>query len=78
VSDWQGDLDDDCTLIRYGMMAHVEQMGRGRWWFAVYSHEGRMGCGDIYNTASNHTYVKLTTGKMARAAAECILEAFKP
>lgn len=75
-SGWRGDLDDDCYLERYGMMAHVECMGRGYWWFAV-SKDTPNGPGkfiDLYNTADNLVVVKLTTGKMARAAAECVLE----
>lgn len=66
---WCGDLNDDCTLERYGMVAHVENLDRNIWWFAI--HDGEK---DLYNTADNHTPVRLTTGKMARAAAECCLE----
>ena len=76
VSDWTGDLEDDCTLRRYGMLAHVECMDRGWWWFAV----GRGKFPDyveLYNTADNETVVRLTTGKMARAAAECVMEALR-
>ena len=69
MSIWRGDLNDDCILDRYGYSAHVECMGRGDWWFAVY--KGRQ---QVYNTADNETHVALTTGKTARAAAECVLE----
>jgi hypothetical protein len=62
------------VLLRYGMMAHAEQMDRARWWFAVYSDEGRIGSDDLYNTADNQTHVRLRNGKEARAAAECVLE----
>jgi hypothetical protein len=74
MSEWTGDLTDDCVLLRYGMMAHAEQMDRARWWFAVYSDEGRIGSDDLYNTADNQTHVRLRNGKEARAAAECVLE----
>lgn len=73
MSEWQGDLDDDCTLQRYGFNAHVESMDRGVWWFCV----GRGDWPDyveLYNTAENLSVVRLTTGKMARAAAECVIE----
>jgi len=76
MSEWRGDLDDDCFLERYGMNAHVERMDKGHWWFAV-SKDTPNGPGrfvDLYNTADNLEVVKLTTGKMARAAAECVLE----
>ena len=71
---WQGDLDDDCWLIRYGMLAHVEAMDKGVWWFSISRHPWAPGQDDIYNTAENMTHVRLTTGKMARAAAECCME----
>lgn len=69
---WRGDLDDDCTLERYGMLAHVECMDRGSWWFAICLRDDPH-C-DLYNTGDNETHVRLTTGKMARAAAECVME----
>jgi hypothetical protein len=73
MSEWTGDLKDDCHLWRYEYRAHVECMGRGEWWFEV----GKGTFPDyesLYNTADNETAVNLTTGKMARAAAECIIE----
>lgn len=76
MSDWQGDLNDDCFLQRYGMFAHVEQMDRGVWWFAV-SAGSALGSAELYNTADNFTSVRLTTGKMARAAAECVMEVLR-
>jgi hypothetical protein len=69
MNEWTGDLKDDCHLDRYGYSAAVECMGRGDWWFAIY--KGRK---QIYNTADNHFSILLSTGKMARAAAECMLE----
>lgn len=74
MSKWTGDMEDDCCLLRYGMMAHAEKMTRGFWWFAVYSDGGKIGSDDLYNTAENLIHVSLTTGKMARAAAECVVE----
>lgn len=71
-SEWRGDLNDDCFLDRYGLSAHVECMARGVWWFCI-----DYGTEQIYNTADNETAVMLTTGKMARAAAECVMEALK-
>jgi hypothetical protein len=73
-SGWQGDLDDDCTLERYGMLAHVEAMDRNVWWFAISPLPWVPGRVDLFNTADNETHVKLTTGKMARATAECCME----
>lgn len=68
--DWQGDLNDDCTLERYGMLAHVEAMDRNRWWFAI-----SRGNKDLFNFADREApNIRLTTGKMARAAAECCME----
>ena len=74
MNKWTGDLDDDCWLVRYGMLAHVECLDRGHWWFSISANEGRIGAPELYNTANNSTHVHLTTGKMARAAAECALE----
>ena len=75
-TNWDGDLQDDCHLDRYGYHAHVECMGRGVWWFAV--DKGKWpNATQIYNTADNETAVMLTTGKMARAAAECVIEALR-
>lgn len=71
-SDWKGDLDDDCTLERYGMIAHVECMDRGVWWFGI-----SRGKDELYNTSDNETHVSLTTGRMARAAAECVMEVLR-
>ena len=67
--DWTGDLADDCRLIRYGMEAHVECLNRGIWWFAIYDARNQ-----LFNLADSEHAVSLTTGKMARAAAECCLE----
>lgn len=71
--DWTGDLDDDCHLERYGLHAHVEQMDRGIWWFAVGRGEFPT-YEELYNHADMDTAIQLTTGKMARAAAECVIE----
>jgi hypothetical protein len=76
-SDWEGDLDDDCWIDRYGMRACVEKSGRCDWWFAIYSQPWKFGDGDLYNTADNETPVRLTTGKMARAAAEIAMEVLR-
>jgi hypothetical protein len=72
--DWQGDLDDDCTLRRYGMIAHVEQMRHGHWWFSIGRLPWTPGEDDLYNTANNEIVIRLTTGKMARIAAEIAME----
>ena len=66
---WRGDLKDDCTLDRYGMTAHVECLDRGCWWFSIFR-----GKEELYNSAENQTPIFLTTGKMARAAAESCME----
>ena len=66
---WTGDLNDDCHLERYGLSAHVECMDKNHWWFGIYH-----GKNQVYNTADNRAVVNLTTGKMARAAAECVME----
>ncbi|MBU8921807.1 MAG: hypothetical protein KOO63_08305 [Bacteroidales bacterium] len=76
MNEWTGDLHDDCYLERYGYSAHVECMAKGVWWFAVDKGtwpESKL----LYNTADNQTAVALTTGKMARAAAECVIESFR-
>jgi len=74
-SDWKGNLNDDCTLERYGMLAHVEELDRNVWWFAVSAAGGN---GDmLYNMADAKAQVRLTTAKMARAAAECVLEVLR-
>lgn len=75
-TDWTGDLDDDCTLRRYGMLAHVECLDRGWWWFAIYRGEWPDEV-SLYNAADNEAVIRLTTGKMARAAAECVMEVFR-
>jgi len=74
MSDWTGDLNDDCWLERYGMLAHVECMHRGCWWFAITTLPSEAGRQDLYNTGDNNVPVRLTTGKMARAAAEVAME----
>jgi len=71
--DWTGDLNDDCQLERYGLKAHVECMDRGHWWFAIGRGE-LPNYEELYNTADNGNMVSLTTGKMARSAAECCME----
>jgi len=69
-------LNDDCHLERYGLSAHVECMDRGWWWFAIY--RGKWPAEEcLYNTADNEAVIKLTTGKMACAAAECVMEALR-
>ncbi len=74
MNSWNGDLEDDCSLERYGMLAHVECMDKGYWWFGISAVPWVKGQNDLYNTADNQKVVRLTTGKMARAAAECCLE----
>lgn len=69
MTGWQGDLNDDCILYRYGLYAHVECLARNHWWFAVGRGEFPNYV-ELYNTAENRTPVRLTTGKTARAAAE--------
>ena len=76
MGDWTGDLDDDCALERYGMAAHVECLDRGQWWVCIGRGEFPNYV-ELYNTADNATVVRLTTGKMARAAAECVMEAVR-
>jgi hypothetical protein len=56
-------------------------MDRGVWWFAVdrVLHDNVEkgifpGSVQIYNCADNQTWVPLTTGKTARAAAEIVIE----
>jgi hypothetical protein len=56
-------------ILNYGKTEH--------WWFAVYADEGRRGCDSLYNTAENMRGIRLTTGKMARAAAECVMEVLR-
>lgn len=73
MTDWRGDLDDDCTLERYGYKAHVECMDKGHWWFAVGKGEWP-NYTELYNHSDQRTVIRLTTGNMARAAAECIIE----
>jgi len=84
MSKWTGDLTEDCFLQRYEYRAHVERMDRGVWWFAVDRvlfdnvEKGIFpGSVQIYNTANNETWVSLTTGKTARAAAEIVIELLK-
>jgi len=73
MSKWTGDLKDDCFLSRYGYSAHVENMWKRHWWFAV--GRGKFpNYEELYNTSNNKTAIVLTTGKMARAAAECVIE----
>lgn len=70
--EWNGDLADDCVLERYGMLAHVECMDRGWWWFEI--SQSKFPYRELYNATNNTREIKLTTGKMARAAAECCME----
>ncbi len=78
-ADWTGDLNDDCHLERYGMHAHVEKMDYGVWWFAISRDlpDPPPYFEDLYNSSEAHTAVQLTTGKMARAAAESCLEVLR-
>jgi hypothetical protein len=74
-TNWRGDLNDDCTLERYGLFAHVERMDRKRWWFAVYPSRN----GDaLYNSADPQTAIRLRDGDAARAAAEHVMEVLNP
>jgi hypothetical protein len=74
-TNWQGDLNDDCTLERYGLFAHVERMDRNRWWFAVYPSRN----GDaLYNSSDMQTAIRLRDGAAARAAAEHVMEVLNP
>jgi len=76
MSDWIGDLKDYCHLERYGYFAHVECMDKGEWWFCV--TKGKFpNCTELYNTAENKTAVRLKSGKAARVAAECVIEALE-
>ena len=75
-ADWQGDLDDDCWLQRYGLFAHVEKMDRNWWWFAV-SRGREIGAQQLYNHADRGTSVDLKSGDIARIAAECVMEALR-
>lgn len=70
---WAGDLGDDCHLERYGLVAHVEQMDRNCWWFAVYDgwEAGRK---QLFNSADQQTALPITSGAKARCAAECVME----
>ena len=72
---WQGDLEDDCWLERYGLFAHVEKMDRKHWWFAV-SRGREIGSESLYNHADQQTLVRLKSGEIARIAAECVMEVF--
>lgn len=69
MSDWTGDLKDDCTLKRHGMIGRAEQMDRGSWWCAVYSDKER---DDLFNTAE--IGIRLKTGAEARRLVEYIIE----
>jgi hypothetical protein len=70
--DWQGDLSDDCTLERYGMTAHAECMDHAEWWFGIWRGDDA-----VFNFGDRMASIRLTTGKMARAAAECVMEALR-
>jgi hypothetical protein len=58
------------------MVAHVEKMDMNHWWFNVTRKwpDDRPGYDDIFNISDQSTHVPLTTGKMARRAAECCME----
>jgi len=51
-------------------------MDRGWWWFCITRGEFPNYV-ELYNTADNEAPIRLTTGKMARAAAECVMEALR-
>lgn len=74
---WAGDLDDDCSLERYGMLAHVEKLDRFYWWFAISELPNAPGSRQLFNKSDSLANIKLTTGKMARAAAECVMESLQ-
>jgi hypothetical protein len=66
---WTGNLRDDCSAVWHGLMLRAEQMSKSRWWWAVYSDEGRRGCvqwAASYDKAPYHA----KNGREARAAAE--------
>lgn len=77
MTDWQGDLNDDCTLERYGYMAHAEKMDKGHWWIAVCKSNSGVPYTDIYNTAENGAFIPLQTGEIARTCAEIVLECLR-
>lgn len=55
-----------------GMTACVECMGRGSWWFGVYRDRT-----ELFNSGEQQYPISLTTGKMARACAECVMEVLR-
>ena len=69
MSEWKGNLRDDCSLERYGCSAHVEMMDKGVWWFAVYRNKKI-----VFNSFESLQPIRLETGKQARLVAEFILE----
>lgn len=70
---WTGDLSDDCFLRRGDFLAHVEQMGRGHWWFCI-SDVNAPGARDVYNSADCFHPLPLASGAKARCAAECMID----
>jgi hypothetical protein len=63
---WEGNLRHDCTASMHGFNAHVEQMDRGQWWFAVRSPDGAE-----WNSSEHD--ISPRTGKEARLFAEFVL-----
>jgi len=62
--EWTGDLDDDCTASWAGLTLRAEKMDRASWWWAVYDN-GMQG-----PVADSHGGARVTTGQLARVAAE--------
>jgi hypothetical protein len=62
--EWTGDLDDDCTASWAGLTLRAEKMDRAVWWWAVYD-DGTQG-----PIADSHGGARVTTGQLARVAAE--------
>ena len=76
MKDWTGDLNDDCSLRRFGMLAHVEMMDHGIWWFAIYDDKDQSKDALYHHFELAHP-IRLKTGKQARIAAECCMEAIR-
>ena len=72
LNEWQRDEGWNCYLSRYGMTAHVERRKDGGWWFEVCTAAGDT---RLYATTENQESIPLATRKVARIAAETVMEA---
>jgi len=69
--EWEGDLNDDCTMEWKGLSAHVEQMSKNHWYFSVWITGTKQ---DIFHSTDDD--VVALSGNSARNICEIIMKSY--